>query len=89
MGQEEIIKVLEKSDIPLSARQIAEALDDNFSKVCSLINKLMNSNDIFPLDVSYDKALQYFGSTRRLRVYYIRKLTKKEIKSLKNKAPFL
>ncbi len=73
MGQGEIIKVLEESDIPLSRSQIAEELDYNPIVVSKLLVKLMKANEVKCIEHDRFKSAKLLNKNacRRMRFYYV------------------
>lgn len=74
MGQGEVLKVLEESDIPLSRSQIAERLDYSPEVVNKLLVKLMKANEVKCIEHDRFKSAKLLNDTRprrRMRFYYI------------------
>jgi DNA-binding MarR family transcriptional regulator len=73
MSQEEVVDLLEKVKIPMSAREISEALDIAFALVSCNIKKLIKANEIKILELTREEAAERYHSTnfkRRMRLYY-------------------
>lgn len=70
MGQEDILNFLEKADKPLSQREIAELLNEGLSKVGKILGTLFEREEIKAIDLESTMAKKYYGSNRRMRLYY-------------------
>ena len=83
MGQEEVIKFLEKCEKPLTRRQIAEGIKENPIKVSHSIQKLIKWGEIDFIECSSEEVEQIAGYTtgRRTRLFFIRE-SKKKFKNL-------
>lgn len=80
MGQREIIQFLESSSKPLSARQIADAIQEDFNAVCHNLRKLLKWNEVKSFEINRIKAQEYLEIriSRRVRVYFNASLDFKE-----------
>ncbi len=74
MGQGEVFKVLEKSEVPMSRDQIAKVIDELPVNVSKIINLLLKHNDIKCVEMDrYQSAklLNWANPIRRTRFYYV------------------
>lgn len=71
MGQYEIIKLLERSGKPLSRREIANSLKEHPRKISMRLNRLLVCGEIKFIEIDRRKALKYYGSKRRMRLYLL------------------
>lgn len=71
MGQQEVIEVLEKSETPLSRREIAEKIKAHPNLVSLHLRKLLLHGEVKCKEVGRKKANTIYKSKRRLRVYYL------------------
>jgi hypothetical protein len=73
MSQQEVIELLEKVKIPMSTREISEALDIAFALVSCNIKKLIKANEVKILELTREEAAERYHSTnfkRKMRLYY-------------------
>ena len=70
MGQADIIELLEKSDKPLSRKEIAERLHAQPSNISNLLNNLIHWNEIMFEEINKEMALQKYGCKKRMRLYF-------------------
>lgn len=71
MGQEEILSVLEKSRVPLSAEEIARELNNTIIKILGDIKKLLQYNEIQCIELNKDLAMKFYRCKRKMRLYHI------------------
>jgi len=74
LGQDEIIRCLEKHKKPISRKQIAEEVMYDVIKVSHLIKKLLNKNEIKCIELDRIQAgimLKLNRPFRRTRFYYL------------------
>ncbi len=74
LGQDEIIKCLEKHNKPISRKEIAKQTDYDVVKVSHLIKKLLNKEEIKCIELDRIQAGKMLGlgrSFRRTRFYYV------------------
>lgn len=71
MSQSEVIKVLEKSNEPLSVGQIAKILDDNQKKISKDLNKMLQYNEICFVEINKEIALEKYNCKHRMRLYFV------------------
>ena len=78
MGQYEILEFLEKCSEPMSAKEIAEAIEDDYYKVCKRIRRLLKFKEIRCIELSQQQALRRYEKKgvvielkRRMRLYFI------------------
>lgn len=71
MSQGDILEVLEKSKRPMSASDIALALNERDKHVFISIRRLIKSNSIKILEIDREQALKLYKCKRRMRLYYI------------------
>ncbi len=82
MGQLEVIRVLEKSKVPMSMNQIAKELNDLTINVCKKIRLLLKHKEIKCIELDRHQAaklLNWKVPIRRTRFYYLG-IKPKEIK---------
>lgn len=89
MGQAEIIDLLETSQMPLAARQIAEALGDRINEILTYLKKLLKHKEVKCIEINRHQALKHFGSKRKLRLFYISNLNKRDIQKAKRTLSYL
>jgi len=70
MGQGDILEVIEKSNVPLTAREIADILKIDEFKACKHIRTLLINNEIMCIELDRHLSLKFFNSKRRTRLYY-------------------
>jgi len=73
MGQYEILKALEKSEMPMASREIAEATGERINEVITCLGKLLKQKEVKCIEINRHKALKHFGSKRKLRIFYLNK----------------
>lgn len=74
IGQGEVFKVLEKSEVPMSRDQIAKKIDELPVNVSKIINLLLKHKDIKCVEMDrYQSAklLNWINPIRRTRFYYV------------------
>ncbi len=78
MGQHEIIEFLETCKEPMSAKEIAEGIEDVLQKVSKRISQLLKFKEIKCIELSQQQALKRYEKRgvkiklkRRMRLYYI------------------
>lgn len=71
MGQEEILNVLSKSRVPLSAEEIAKEINSTTIKVCMDISQLLKFHEIECIELTRQLAYKFFNCKRKMRLYYI------------------
>lgn len=69
IGQQEVLKCLEKHKKPMSGKEIAEALDQCDKKVYFIISKLLKYGEIFAKEIPTEIAWKEYGSKRRMCLY--------------------
>jgi len=76
--------------MPMAGRQIAEAIGQSFEdNVNKLLKKLLDSKEIKCIELNRHKAIKYFGSKRKLRLYYVSTLDKRDLIKAKSTLPYL
>lgn len=70
MVQEEIIKVLEKSKVPLSADEIALEIKTSQVHICRGLQKMLKYNEIKCIELNKDLAYKFYKCKRKMRLYY-------------------
>jgi hypothetical protein len=70
MGQEEVIKFLEHTDKPMSAREVSEAMHESFDKVIKAMAKLLKYNEVGFVELDRLIANEHFGCKRKMKLYY-------------------
>jgi len=78
MAQVDILELLESKKLPLSVREISELLKEDYTKVTKQVFKLFKNDEIKCLEVDRKKALKYFGSKRKLRLYFVSKFNNRK-----------
>ena len=74
MGQDEIIKCLEKHDEPISRKQIADELGDDATKISHTIKKMLINGSVKCIELDRFQSSKKLGIDRpfrRTRFYYI------------------
>lgn len=71
MSQIEIIEVLEKSNVPLSASEICEKLQQRQVKISALLKKLIKHGDVEYIELDRRLSMKFYKCKRKLRLYYI------------------
>lgn len=71
MGQSEVIKLLEKSKVPLSAKEIADAMKETEQKISRILCILLRYNEIESVELSTQLSMKFFKCCRRMRLYYV------------------
>jgi len=66
-----VIKVLEKSDKPLSVGEISRILNDSQKKISKDINKMLQYKEIEAIEIDKDTALIKYNCKHRMRLYFI------------------
>ena len=90
MGQVEILEVLEKSKLPMAGKQIAEAVGQSWQgHIDRILKKLLDRAEIRCIELNRHQALKHFGSKRKLRLYYINTLNKREVTKAKTTLSYL
>ena len=89
MGQNEILDVLEKSELPMSGSQIAETLGEYDKKIFKLLRLLLKRKELMCIELNRHQALKHFGSKRKLRLYYISTLNQGYLRKAKTTLPYL
>jgi len=84
MAQSDILDLLEKEKRPLASRELQEALDLNMRAVFKALGKLVETGEVNTIEVDRREAYKYFGSKRRMNLYYSAeiKINKKDLNSL-------
>jgi predicted Zn-ribbon and HTH transcriptional regulator len=70
MGQSEIIEVLQKSGKPLTANEIAKALDETIQKVLKNMKRLIKYKEVICIEIDKDKSYEKFNSKHKMKLYY-------------------
>jgi hypothetical protein len=71
MGQENIVKALEKSRVPLSANEIAKEIDDTIISVCRGLSQMLKYNEIKCIELNKDLSYKFYKCKRKMRLYYV------------------
>lgn len=73
IGQGEIIEFLERCEIPVTRRQIAEKLDYDPIKVSHLLKNLLKFNEVGFVEHPHEKASELVGYVllRRTRFFFL------------------
>jgi transcription initiation factor IIE alpha subunit len=84
MGQEEVLKVLEKTNRPLTSKDIADLLDIGMRTVARIMSSLQKDKTIglVARRLSMEEVVEYYGkklNSPKIRFYYL------EQKSVKTK----
>lgn len=73
MSQSEVLELLKKQELPLSAREISIKLNSNYDKITKDINKMLHYKELDYVEVNGIIALEKYHCKRRLRLYYVKK----------------
>lgn len=71
MGQEEVINVLEKFKKPMSASEIAKELNQAFTSVSHIIQRIIKVHEIKIVELNREQAMKRYKCKRRMRLYYV------------------
>lgn len=71
MGQAEIIKVLEKCKVPMSADELAKKLGTTKIKVCMDLAPMLKYNEVECIELKRELAMKFYNCKRKLRLYYL------------------
>lgn len=71
MVQEDIIKTLENSNVPLSADEIAQVMEESIIHICRGLKKMLHYNEIQCVELNKDLAYKFYKCKRKMRLYYI------------------
>ena len=70
VGQGEVLEVIEKSNVPLTAREIAISMNSTDIKVCMHLRNLLRHNDVMCVELDRHLSLKFFNSKKKTRLYY-------------------
>lgn len=73
MGQQEVIKFLEKQNDPMTSGEVAKKMNECPKKICAIIRKLLKFHEIETIEIDRMKAKERCGSRRRVCLYYIKR----------------
>lgn len=71
MGQVEVLQVLEKSKVPLSAHEIADEMKERLDKICRILTALEKFNEVQFFELNKNLAMKFFKAKRRMKLYYV------------------
>ena len=73
MSQEEVISLLKKEKKPLACCQIAQKLEQDYSKISKCLKKLLKHKEVKYETLDRNEAKEYLQIyiTRKVRIYYI------------------
>jgi len=71
MGQEEVLKVLEKAKIPLAVSEIAELLSERTCKISLTLSKLLKYSEIEFIEIDRVEAMKRYGCKHRMKLYFV------------------
>ena len=74
LGQEEILRLLEKKKNPVSCCEIAEELNVNRISVNNTLSKMIEHNEVKFIEISRIEAKEKYGDKaplRRMRLYFV------------------
>jgi len=75
--------------MPMASREISKATGERINEVITYLNKLMKQNEVKCIELDRHKALKYFGSKRKLRLFYISTLNKNDLIKAKSTHAYL
>lgn len=71
MSQQEILTVLEKSKVPLTAREISEKLGKLEVHVCADLRSLLKFNEVKVMELNKELSMKFYKCKRRLRLFHV------------------
>ena len=71
MGQQEVIEILEISNVPLAACEIAKLLNVEEFKVSKTLKCLIKFNEVKVFELPKNVAMKFYKCKRRLRLFYV------------------
>lgn len=78
MGQQEILEILKKSNVPLTVKEIAERIrvKYNYSSfdinaIGKTIKKLEKYSEVQSISIPRQVALKFYGCKRSMKMYYV------------------
>lgn len=71
MVQAEIINLLEKSNVPLSADEIAKTLEVSCVHILRGLKKMLEYNEIECIELDKMIAYKFYKCKRKMRLYYV------------------
>jgi len=74
MGQEEVYQTLKQIGKPLSAKEIAEAINCSMKIVFDSLNRLLKYGEVSIIEIPRGKAMRLYHSKRRMRLYYVEEI---------------
>ncbi len=72
MGQEQVVKLLEKCGEPLTRTEIADKLDARPTFISKILKKLCDNGEVGCRKIRYNIARKKYGSLRSLKVYFLK-----------------
>lgn len=72
MGQSDVIKLLEKTEKPLSVGEIAKLLKDDQKKVSKDLNKMLQYREVDFLEIDRFEAQKNYNCKHRMRLWFTR-----------------
>lgn len=91
MSQQEIIDILERAKMPISAKEISKITGMRDIHVWDLLRKIMKqkNSEIKCIQLNRHQALKHFKSKRVLRLYYISTFNKRDFSKAKSALSYL
>lgn len=71
MGQSDVLKVLEDADVPLTAREISQLLNDSIVKICKDLEAMERYNEVSSIELDHLLAMRFFKCKRKTKLYYV------------------
>lgn len=76
MSQEQIIQLLEKERKPLTLNQICLNLNQDKSKICKQLKKLVHYHEVSYTEIDRNEARQFGGKIkRRIKIYHMKEIS--------------
>lgn len=70
MGQEDVIKFLKTQNEPLSSGEIAFMMKERPSKICRILFKLIEYEEVNYIEIDRFEARRRFNVSRRMKLYW-------------------
>lgn len=71
MSQQDVLEILESSKVPLSVKEISDALNERQEKISFIVNRLLKYREVEFFELNKDLALKFYKTKRRMRLYYV------------------
>jgi len=73
MGSQDVLDILENSKYPLTAKEIAQKLEDDICQIIKIISRLLKEKNTEVKVKELDKqlAMKFYGCKHKIRLFYI------------------